>query len=145
MADLKLAKPDKKDFDIVYRFNSVIESLGGKWWDSLREWENWSEDDEDYKILSAIKKDLMSDEDLEEDELEENHYKIIAWEYVKWVFQFHPSALGRVILCATAAMDNAFDNRPEVDTIEWKPEIDEAITLYKEHKETKSKESNEGN
>lgn len=134
---MKVAKPTQADFDIVYRFQGVLENLAQNrafCMASPSDWKDWSEDDKDYQILKQYEKDVMKEFDLREDDLQEEHYCLILWRYIKWFFNYHPSALGRVVLCADMAMENAFDNRDEVSTIEWKPEIDEAITMYEAQK-----------
>lgn len=145
MAEMKVAKPTKEDFDIVYRFQSVMENLAyhrAFCFASPSDWKEWNQDDEDYKILKQYEKEVMELFGLEEDELEETHYCLILWRYIKWFFNYHPSALARVVMCADVAMLNAFDNRDDVDTIEWKPEIDEAITMYEAQKGGKDEKDN---
>lgn len=132
MPNLKIAKPTKEDFDAVYRFHSIMEMLTGTW-SSVRDWTSLDEDDEDYQILNRIRNEVMADEDYDDiDDLTDDDYINIIWKYIRWFFRFNPSSLARVIMCADIAMLNAFDNRDEVDTIEWSPKLEEAFNLYDE-------------
>lgn len=140
MANLKIGKPTQEDFDIVYRFNSLMDELTDNRMfraSSLSDWEYWDEDNEDYQILKEFKKEVEIEYDImDDDEFKDEHYAMVLWKYVKWFFNQHPSSLSRVVMCADIAMNNAFDQNPEVTSIEWSPKLEEAIDLYNEkHKE----------
>lgn len=141
MANLEVAKPSKKDFDIVYRFLSVMEALTDNRMyrkADISDWVNWNEDDKDYQVLKTIREEVMDEYDIEDfEDLEREHYIEIVWRYVCWFFNYHPSALGRVVMCADIAMENAFDNSDETDIIKWKPNIDAALDMYNESQKTK--------
>lgn len=140
MANIKIGKPTQDDFDIVYRFNSVMEQLTDNRMyraASLSDWEDWDEDDEDYQMLKQFKREVKDEYDIIfDDEFRDEHYAMVLWKYVKWFFNQHPSSLSRVVMCADLAMTNAFDQNPEVTSIEWSPKLEEALELYDEkHKE----------
>lgn len=147
MADLKIAKPTNDDFEIVYRFNSVMEQLTDNRMfraSSLSDWEDWDKDDKDYQILKRFKTEVENEYDIMyDDEFRDEHYAMVLWKYIKWFFNQHPSSLGRIIMCANIAMDNAFDQNPEVTSIEWSPKLEEALELYDE--KHKNKDENTDN
>lgn len=133
MANLKITKPTSKDFDITYRFKSVMEQLSDDRWysqASVSDWETWDEDDEDYKILKSFKEKVMEEYELDESEFDERYQTLVMWKYIKWYFNYHPSALSRILMCADIAMENAFDQRDEVDTIEWNEKLTKALEIY---------------
>lgn len=133
MADLKIAKPTQEDFDITYRFNSVMEQIADNRMfraSSLSDWEDWNEMDEDYQLLKTFKHQVENEYDITDDDFNDEHYAMVLWKYIKWFFNEHPSALGRILMCANIAMDNAFDKNAK--TIEWNQKISDALDLYDE-------------
>lgn len=132
---MKVAKPSKEDFEICYRLNSVLEGLIDNRMCSLhseRDWVDWDEDDEDYKILDGLRSEYCRYEDKDVEDLTDDDYKIIMWDYVRWFINNHPSSLARVIMCADIAMDNAFDKSDDVTTIEWNKRCSEALDMWDE-------------
>lgn len=143
MAKLKIGKPTKQDFDICYRFNSVMEQLTDNRMyrcNDEADWQEWDEDDEDYKVLSQIRDEYCTYADKQKDDLDNDDHQQIMWRYVKWFFNHHPSSFARVMLCAELAMENAFDNSEEVTTIEWNKRCAEALDMWDEkHKDNNKK------
>lgn len=130
---LKAAAPSTEDFDSVYQFNRIMNSLtDDRMWRSADEsdWKDWDENDEDYKLLKSIEKNVCWSEDVSSEEIDQ---RLVLWAYVKWFFNNHPSALGRILMCADMAMENAFNK--ESDTIEWNKDILELIKRDNEGKE----------
>lgn len=144
MANFKVGKPTKNDFEACYSFMRTLESLTDNRMYSCAlesDWTDWDEDDEEYKILSELRSDYCRYADKDVEDLDIDDYKIIMWNYVKWFFNAHPSSLARVIMCADIAMDNAFDNSEEVKTIEWNKRCSEALDMWdKKHKEENNEE-----
>lgn len=135
MAKLKVAKPTRQDFDICHRFNSVMAQLTDNRMyrcNDEADWQEWDEDDEDYKVLSQIRDEYCTYADKQKDDLDNDDHQQIMWRYVKWFFNHHPSAFGRVLMCAEIAMDNAFDNSDDVTTIEWNKRCSEALDMWDE-------------
>ncbi len=133
---LKVAAPNTEDFDAVYQFNRIMDALtDNRMWRAADEsdWKDWDEDEKDYKLLKDIEKEVCSSEDETPEDVDQ---RIVLWEYVKWFFNNHPSALSRVLMCADTAMENAFDK--ESDTLEWNKDILELI-------KKSEKENNEEN
>lgn len=133
MAQVKIGKPTEQDFEICYRFNSVLESLtDDRMYRCANEsdWEDWNTEDEDYKVLSKIRDSYCQWADKDKKELDDSDHQQILWRYVKWFFNEHPSSLARIIMCANVAMDNAFDNSEEVTTIKWNKRCSEALDMW---------------
>lgn len=117
--ELKVAAPSNKDFDAVYQFNRICESLtDGRGWYSVKNWKEWDTDDKDYKLLKKIEKKVCEEEDGSPENIDQ---RIVLWEYVNWFFNYCPSSLLRVVMCADMAMENAFDKK--ADCVEWNKKL----------------------
>lgn len=79
--ELKVAAPSNKDFDAVYQFKRICESLtDGIGWYSVENWKEWDTDDKDYKLLKKIEKKVCEEEDESPENIDQ---RIVLWEYVK--------------------------------------------------------------
>lgn len=129
---MKCAKPDEKDFDKFSKLMVLENLFDGRYWSSHEdEWREWDDDDEDKKELLDCEKWVRDFYGLSETDDMDND--IILCEYVRRLFKGNSSVFRRVEMAAMMAIDNCFD--PDIDYIDWKPEIKNAIAFYNENKE----------
>lgn len=129
---MKVAKADKKEFDGVYNFINVMEGLfDDRFFFSQEEsWRDWDDEDEDKQMLLEIEKELkLSEYDDEPDN------RLIVYEFIKrkWRKANYCGSFGRIIMDADVLIDNACD--PDLDYLEFKPEILKAMEEYKAKQE----------
>lgn len=121
---MKVAKATSDEFDKVYNFINIMDSLfDNKYWlDSEEDWRNWDDEDEDKKLLLEIEKELKSYGD------EDN--RLILYEFIKkkWRETNYSGSFQRIVTDADVLIDNVCD--PNVSYLEFKPELKEAIEKY---------------
>lgn len=131
---MKVAKADSKEFDKVYNFINIMDSLfDNKYWlDSEEDWRNWDDEDEDKKLLLEIEKELKESESL--DIWGDIDNRLILFEFIKrkWRETNYSGSFQRIVTDADVLIDNVCD--PNLDYLEYKPEIKEAIDKYEQEK-----------
>ena len=118
---LKIGAPSKKDFDAIYRFRNIIDTLTDSRFYGTTDpssWKEWDETDKDYKLLKKIEKEICEYYDESPDEIDQ---RVVLWEFVRYFFQHYGGSINRVIMCADMAMENAFDKK--TDVIEWNKKL----------------------
>lgn len=129
---MKVAKAEKEEFDRVYNFINIMEGLfDQRWFFSQEEsWRDWDDEDEDKQMLLEIEKELkLSEYDEEPDN------RLIVYEFIKrkWRNANYCGSFGRIVMDADVLIDNACD--PDLDYLEFKPEILKAMEEYKAKQE----------
>lgn len=129
---MKCAKPDEEDFDKFTKLMVLENLFDGRYWSSREdEWREWDDDDEDKQELLECEEYVRECNDLSKSDDVDND--LILCEYVRRLFSGNSSAFRRVEMAAMMGIDNCFD--PDIDYIDWKPEIKNAIAFYNENKE----------
>lgn len=128
---MKVAKATSDEFDKIYNFINVMDNLldNRSWYAEEDDWKNWDDDDQDKIELLKIEKELKSYGD------EDN--RLILYEFIKkkWREVNYSGSFQRIITDAEVLIDNVCD--PELDYLEYKPEIKEAIDKYEQEKSSK--------
>ncbi len=135
MSGLKMAKADKEEFEITMGFVRVMAAIfeGRSFFSTEEDWRNWPDDDEDKKMILEIEKEVIDEDGTCWDGKPDN--RLVLYEFIKRKWQaanFHGS-FGRIILDAKVLIDNACD--PDLDYLEFKPEILAAMKEYEEKEE----------
>ena len=128
---MKIAKCDKEDLEHAHALRSLEDLVVGRWFmDSLNDWMDWSDCEEKQKLQSCfdyIKATEGCDSDDDVDP------RLVIYEYVKREFTKNPSGLARVVLAAECALEHFYD--PDKDYLEYRPDLDRAVSYYKAHKD----------
>ena len=138
MPGLKMAKADPEEFDKVMNFVNVMDDFfDSKFFSTEEDWREWDDDNEDKKMLFEIEKELI--EDGEGISVWDDHpdNRLILYEFIKrkWRHANFSGSFQRIIMDAEVLIENACD--PDLDYLEYKPEIQKAIEEYNEqHGET---------
>ena len=133
---MKVAKADSNEFDKVYDFINVMDDLfDNKFFSDEESWREWNDDDEDKKLLLKIEKDLKETEG--SDIWGEVDNRLILYEFIrlKWKKANYCGSFQRIVTDADVLIDNVCD--PDLDYLEYKPEIKQAIEKFnKENNDT---------
>ncbi len=133
---MKVAKADSKEFDKVYDFINIMDDLfDNKFFSDEESWREWNDDDEDKKLLLKIEKDLKETEG--SDIWGEVDNRLILYEFIrlKWKKANYCGSFQRIVTDADVLIDNVCD--PDLDYLEYKPEIKQAIEKFnKENDDT---------
>lgn len=138
MAGLKMAKADPEEFDKVMDFVNIMDDFfDNKFFSTEEEWREWDDDNEDKKMLLEIEKELI--EDGEGTSVWDDHpdNRLILYEFIKrkWRSVNYSGSFQRIVMDAQVMIENACD--PDLDYLEYKPEIQKALEEYNErHGET---------
>lgn len=110
---LTVAKADKREFKLVWGFVHAMEALFDQRGGFVEEWWTWPDDDQNYKQLRKIQKELDCDE-------EDNE---VVLEFVKRKFREanYSGSFGRILFDCETLIDNCCD--PKLDYLEFKPSI----------------------
>ena len=110
---LTVAKADKSEFKLVWGFVHAMEALFDQRGGFVEEWWTWPDDDQNYKQLRKIQKELDCDE-------EDNE---VVLEFVKRKFREanYSGSFGRILFDCQTLIDNCCD--PKLDYLEFKPSI----------------------
>ena len=130
---MKVAKADPKEFDKVYNFINVMNALfDTRFWSHEEEWREWDDDDPDKKLLLEIEADVRETDG--EDIWNGVDNRLILYEFIKrkWIEADWSGSFGRIVTDAEVLIDNVCD--PNLDYLEYKPEIKEAIEKYEQEK-----------
>ena len=132
MSGLRMAKANPEEFERTMKFVNIMEALFESNPYSLMEsetsWREWDDDDEDKQLLLEIEKEVLE---------EDGDYwngkpdsRLVLFEFIKrkWKESNYSGSFGRIIMDAEVLIDNACD--PDLDYLEWKPEIKEALEKY---------------
>lgn len=127
-----MAKANPEEFERTMKFVNIMEALFESNPYSLMEsetsWREWDDDDEDKQLLLEIEKEVLE---------EDGDYwngkpdsRLVLFEFIKrkWKESNYSGSFGRIIMDAEVLIDNACD--PELDYLEWKPEIKTALEKY---------------
>ena len=129
---MKVGKASPEEFDMVTGFINVMEDLfGGRSFFSQEEsWREWDDDDEDKKLLLEIEKEVKEEDG--ETVWDGVDNRLILYEFIKrkWRKANYCGSFGRIVMDAEVLIDNACDTN--LDYLEFKPEIMEAINEYNE-------------
>ena len=129
---MKVGKASPEEFDMVTGFINVMEDLfGGRSFFSQEEsWREWDDDDEDKKLLLEIEKEVKEEDG--ETVWDGVDNRLILYEFIKrkWRKANYCGSFGRIVMDAEVLIDNTCD--PNLDYLEFKPEIMEAINEYSE-------------
>lgn len=132
MSGLRMAKANPEEFERTMKFVNIMEALFESNPYSLMEsetsWREWDDDDEDKQLLLEIEKEVLEEDGDCWDGRPDN--RLVLFEFIKrkWKESNHSGSFGRIIMDAEVLIDNACD--PELDYLEWKPEIKEALEKY---------------
>lgn len=138
MPGLKMAKAEPKEFDEVMDFVNIMDDFfDNKFFSTEEDWREWDDDNEDKKTLLEIEKELI--EDGEGTSVWDDHpdNRLILYEFIKrkWRSVNYSGSFQRIIMDAEVMIENACD--PDLDYLEYKPEIQKALEEYNErHGET---------
>ena len=127
---MKVAKADNDEFVLVSGFINSMEALFDTrgFFSQEESWRDWNDDDEDKKLLLKI------EEDLKYCEGEPVDNRLILFEFIKykWRKANYCGSFGRIVCDCEVLIDNVCD--PELDYLEYKPEIKAAIDMYEKSK-----------
>ena len=135
---MKVARADKEEFDNVYNFINVMDALFDTRWCSHEEdWKNWPDDDPDKQLLLEIEEEVKETDG--ENIWDGVDNRLILYEFIKrkWKETNYCGSFQRIVTDAECLIDNVCD--PEIDYLEFKPEIKEAIEEYNK-KQTENNE-----
>lgn len=130
---MRVAKADPKEFDKVYNFINVMNALfDTRFWSHEEEWREWDDDDPDKKLLLEIEAEVRETDG--EDIWNGVDNRLILYEFIKrkWIEADWSGSFGRIVTDAEVLIDNVCD--PNLDYLEYKPEIKEAIEKYEQEK-----------
>ncbi|MCR4854457.1 MAG: hypothetical protein K5893_12805 [Prevotella sp.] len=135
MSGLKMAKADPEEFERVMSFVRVMEALfeSRSFFSNEEDWREWEDDDEDKKMLLAIEKEVKEEDGTDWNGDADN--RLILYEFIKrkWRQANFSGSFGRIIIDAEVLIDNACD--PDLDYLEFKPEIKAAMEEYEKKEE----------
>ena len=138
MPGLKMAKADPEEFDKVMGFVNIMDDLfDDKFFSTEEDWREWDDDNEDKKLLLEIEKELVEDGDGTSVWDDHPDNRLILYEFIKrkWRSVNYFGSFQRIVMDAQVMIENACD--PDLDYLEYKPEIQKAIEEYNErHRET---------
>lgn len=126
---MRVAKADPKEFDKVYNFINVMNALfDTRFWSHEEEWKEWDDDDPDKKLLLEIEAEVRETDG--EDIWNGVDNRLILYEFIKrkWIEADWSGSFGRIVTDAEVLIDNVCD--PNLDYLEYKPEIKEALEKY---------------
>lgn len=127
-----MANANPEEFERTMKFVNIMEALFESNPYSLMEsetsWREWDDDDEDKQLLLEIEKEVAEEDGASWDGKPDN--RLVLFEFIKrkWKEANYGGSFGRIIMDAEVLIDNACD--PELDYLEWKPEIKEALEKY---------------
>lgn len=127
-----MAKANPEEFERTMKFVNIMEALFESNPYSLMEsetsWREWDDDDEDKQLLLEIEKEVAEEYGASWDGKPDS--RLVLFEFIKrkWKEANYSGSFGRIIVDAEVLIDNACD--PELDYLEWKPEIKEALEKY---------------
>lgn len=139
MSGLKMAKANLEEFERTMKFVNIMEALFEPHHysliDSETSWRDWDDDDEDKQLLLEIEKEVLEEDGDCWDGRPDN--RIVLFEFIKrkWKESNYSGSFGRIIMDAEVLIDNACD--PDLDYLEWKPEIKEALEKYEKEETPK--------
>lgn len=139
MSGLKMAKANPEEFERTMKFVNIMEALFESNPYSLMEsetsWREWDDDDEDKQLLLEIEKEVLEEDGDCWDGRPDN--RLVLFEFIKrkWKESNYSGSFGRIIMDAEVLIDNACD--PDLDYLEWKPEIKEALEKYEKEETPK--------
>lgn len=123
---MKVAKAEEKEFDKVYGFIIAMDNLfDSRFFSREEDWRDWPDDDEDKKLLLEIEKEIK---ETDEGDLWGNvDNRLIVYEFIKrkWKEANWCGSFQRIVTNAEVLIKNACD--PDLDYLEFKPEIREAM------------------
>lgn len=126
---MKVAKADKEEFEKVYNFISVMEALfeGRSFFSHEEDWRDWSDDDEDKKMLLEIEEEIRESDGEYIDGVDN---RLILYTFIrrKWREVNYCGSFGRIVTDAEVLIDSVCD--PDLDYLEYKPIIKEAIEKH---------------
>jgi len=140
MSGLKMAKADPEEFERTMHFVSIMDSLfdGRSIFSSEEDWRDWDDDDEDKKLLLEIEKEVVDEDGADLDGNPDN--RLVLYEFIKrmWRKANYSGSFSRIIMDAQVLIDNACD--PNLDYLEFKPEIMAAMNEYEKNHKTEGGE-----
>lgn len=122
---MKVAKADKEEFDKVYNFINIMNTLfDGSFFSNEECWRDWDDDDKDKKLLLEIEQYLKNTEDEPVDN------RLILYYFIKrkWKEADYYGSFGRIVTDADVLIDNVCD--PDLDYLEYNKEIKQALEKY---------------
>ena len=133
---MKVAKADNEEFDKVYKFINVMDNLldNRSWYADEDDWKNWDDDDQDKIELLKIEKEVKETDGGIWGDVDN---RLVLFEFIKkkWREVNYSGSFQRIITNAEVLIDNVCD--PNLDYLEYKPEIKEAIDKYEQEKSSK--------
>lgn len=134
--DVKVAKAEKEEFDRVFSFINVMDTLfdDRPFFDREEEWRDWPDDDPDKKLLLECEK-KVKEEDGESIWGPDN--RLILYEFIKrkWRSANWGGSFGRIVFDAQVMIKNTCD--PDLDYLEYNKDIKEALKAYNPPEESK--------
>ena len=130
---IKIAKAEPEEFVRVTSFIRVMDELfqSRSFFSCEEDWREWDDDNEDKKLLLEIEEEMMESEGTDCEGKVDN--RLLLYEFIKrrWCYANDYGSFDRIVMDASVLIDNVCD--PEVDYLEYKPEIAKAIEEYKEN------------
>lgn len=126
---MKVAKADKEEFDRVYDFINIMDSLfDNRFFSHEEDWVNWDDDDPDKKVLLEIQDEIRETDG--ETVWGGVDNRLVLYEFIKkkWREANYCGSFQRIVTDAECLIDNVCD--PDIDYLEYKPEIKEALEKY---------------
>lgn len=137
---MKMAKADEQEFDKVMSFIQVMDELFmSRFFSNEDDWRDWDDDNEEKKLLLEIEKEIRETDGELWDGSVDN--RLVLYEFIKrrWRQANYCGSFDRIVMDASVLIDNVCD--PDLDYLEYKPEIAAAISEYEErHKTEEGKE-----
>lgn len=126
---MKVAKADKEEFEKVYNFISIMDALfnGRSFFSNEEDWREWADDDEDKKMLLEIEEEIRESDGEYVDGIDN---RLILYTFIKrkWREANYCGSFDRIVANAEVLIDNVCD--PDLDYLEYKPDIKAAIEKY---------------
>lgn len=136
MSGLKMAKAGPEEFERTRGFVRVMEALfeSRSFFSNEEDWRELDDDDEDKKMLLEIEKEVKEEDGTDWNGDADN--RLILYEFIKrkWRQANFSGSFGRIIMDAEVLIDNACD--PDLDYLEFKPEIKAAMEEYEKNHKT---------
>ena len=140
MSGLLMAKADPEEFERTMCFVRVMDALfvGRSIFSNEEDWRNWPDDDEDKKLFLEIEKEVIDEDGTVWDGKPDN--RLVLYEFIKrkWRTVNYSGSFGRIIMDAEVLIQNACD--PDLDYLEFNPEIKTAIEEYEKNHKTEGGE-----